>query len=60
MSLSNNRRQCAKRFISNSPGQVDFAVKLVVDSVFHLLDGQMRFFWKNILRKFKLQMNFKR
>ena len=35
--------QCAKRVESNSPGLVDFAIRLV-NSVFNLPDGQVMFF----------------
>ena len=36
-------QQCAKKVVSDSPGLVDFAIGLV-NSVFHLPDGQVMFF----------------
>ena len=38
-----NDMQCAKKVLSDSPGLVDFAIGLV-NSVFNLPDGQVRFF----------------
>ena len=35
-------KQCAKKVLYNSPGLLDFAIKLVC-SVLKLLDGQMMF-----------------
>ena len=35
--------QCAKKVVSDSPGLVDFAIRLV-NSVFNLPDGQVMFF----------------
>ena len=43
--------QCAKKEVSDSPGQVDFAIGLV-NSVLYLPDGQVKFF-----EEFKLQKN---
>ena len=43
--------QCAKKVVSNSPGLVDFAIRLV-NSVLNLPDGQVIFF-----EEFKLQKN---
>ena len=43
--------QCAKKVVSDSPGQVDFAIGLV-NSVLYLPDGQVKFF-----EEFKLQKN---
>ena len=37
---------CAKKVVSDSPGPVDFAIRLV-NSVFNLLDGQVMFFSRN-------------
>ena len=37
------KRQRAKKVLSDSPGLVDFAIGLV-NSVFNLPDGQVRFF----------------
>ena len=45
-------RQCAKKVASNSPGLVDFAIRLV-NFVLNLPDGQVNFF-----DEFKLQRNF--
>ena len=39
--------QCAKKVVSNSPGLVDFAVRLVI-FVPNLPDGQVLFFWGEI------------
>ena len=36
-------KQCAKKVVSNSPGLVDFAIRLV-NSVLNLPDGQVMFF----------------
>ena len=36
-------QQCAKKVVSDSPGLEDFAIGLV-NSVFHLPDGQVMFF----------------
>ena len=38
-----NPEQCAKKVVSDSPGLVDFAIRLV-NSVFNLPDGQVMFF----------------
>ena len=38
-----NPEQCAKKVMSDSPGLVDFAIRLV-NSVFNLPDGQIMFF----------------
>ena len=43
--------QHAKKVVSDSPGLVDFAIGLV-NSVFNLPDGQVKFF-----EEFKLQKN---
>ena len=37
------RKQCAKKVVSNSPGPVDFAIRLV-NSVFNLPDREVMFF----------------
>ena len=42
-SLNNQGLQCAKKVVSNSPGLVDFAIKLEI-FVFNLPDGQELFF----------------
>ena len=42
---------CAKKVVSDSPGLVDFAIRLV-NSVINLPDGQVSFF-----EEFKLQKN---
>ena len=43
-SLKENRGyQCAKKVVSDSPGLVDFAIRLV-NSVFNLPEGQVMFF----------------
>ena len=39
----NSGYQCAKKVVSDSPGQVDFAIRLV-NSVFNLPEGQVMFF----------------
>ena len=44
-----NEPQCAKKVVSDSPGLVDFAIRLV-NSVINLPDGQVKFF-----EEFKLQ-----
>ena len=44
-------RQRAKKVVSDSPGLVDFAIRLV-NSVINLSDGQVKFF-----EEFKLQKN---
>ena len=44
--------QRAKKVVSDSPGLVDFAIRLV-NSVINLADGQVNFF-----EEFKLQKNF--
>ena len=44
-----NKPQCAKKVVSDSPGPVDFAIRLV-NSVINLPDGQVKFF-----EEFKLQ-----
>ena len=41
--LSPNYSQHAKKVVSDSPGLVDFAIRLV-NSVFNLPDGQVMFF----------------
>ena len=41
----------AKKVVSDSPGLVDFAIR-IVDSVINLSDGQVKFF-----EEFKLQKN---
>ena len=43
--------QCAKKVVSDSPGLVDFFIRLV-NSVLNLPDGQVTFF-----EEFKLQKN---
>ena len=43
--------QCAKKVVSDSPGLVDFAIRLV-NSVINLPDRQVKFF-----EEFKLQKN---
>lgn len=48
--------QCPKKFLSNSPGLVDFPVGLV-DSVRHLPDGQVKFLG-TIFEEFKLQIKY--
>ena len=50
--------QRAKKVASNSPELVDFEDR-IVDSVFHLPDGQVNFLEK-FMRKFKLQKYCKR
>ena len=47
----NVTQQHAKKVLSNSPGQVDFAIELV-NSALNLSDGQA-----NFSEKFKLQKN---
>ena len=42
----------AKKLVSDSLGLVDFVVGLV-DSIFHLTDGQVKFFGGKFERKFK-------
>ena len=37
------KKQCSKKVVSDSPGLVDFAIKLV-NSVLNLPDGQVKFF----------------
>jgi len=41
----NLHAQCAKKVLSDSPGLVDFPVRLV-DSVLHFPDGQVKFLGK--------------
>ena len=43
--VCNNPRQCAKKVQSDSPGQVDFAIGLVI-FVLNFPDGQVLFFGK--------------
>ena len=45
-----NKKKGAKKFVTNRPGQVDFAVRLVV-FVLNLPNGQVLFFWKFKLQK---------
>ena len=45
-------KQCAKKVVSDSPGLVDFAIRLVNISVINLPDGQVKCF-----EEFKLQKN---
>ena len=42
--------QCAKNVVSDSPGLVDFAIRLV-NSVINLPDGQVKFFEESKLQK---------
>ena len=44
------KKQHAKKFVSDGPGQVDFAIRLVV-FVLNLPNGQVLFFWKFKLQK---------
>ena len=41
--IKNNPPQRVKKVVSNSPGLVDFAIRLV-NSVFNLPDGQVMFY----------------
>ena len=42
--------QCGKNVVSDSPGLVDFAIRLV-NSVINLPDGQVKFFEESKLQK---------
>ena len=49
--MKNKGKQCAKKVASDSPGLVDFAIRLV-NSVLNLPDGQVKY-----VEEFNLQKN---
>ena len=49
--MKNKGKQCAKKVASDSPGLVDFAIRLV-NSVLNLPDGQVKY-----VEEFSLQKN---
>ena len=49
--MKNKGKQCAKKVTSDSPGLVDFAIRLV-NSVLNLPDGQVKY-----VEEFNLQKN---
>ena len=49
--MKNKGKQCAKKVASDSPGLVDFAIR-IVNSVLNLPDGQVKY-----VEEFNLQKN---